>query len=262
MSFTFVLILLIATGPRLLNLSFDGICVGGPAICGIAWHAIIVVTSRCNWEKFSAGYITPAQRIAPLLILLLVILGYLSHISRIYYHNFLWYICVHQKFKKLKPRITCCCCCCFGTSQKKGAVHYRWRTSFNKKLTMQCYNVKLWKYNAILQDYNAILLPLLFRQAPRAGKKPTLKTTRMHRIAQSRMCQDWPKSHHGRRLRWGNPGHNWSVEPGQEGEIRRAADHAKELSPPCNNLQRGKGECDCSWWRFPRICLSQTIIST
>jgi len=52
--------------------------------------------SGCNWEKFSAGYITPAQRIAPLLILLLVILG-----------------------------ITCCCCCCFGTSQKKGAVHYR-----------------------------------------------------------------------------------------------------------------------------------------
>ena len=101
---------------------------------------------------------------------------------------FLWY-----KNFKLKLRITCCCCCCFGTSQKKGAVHYRWRTSFNKKLTMQCYNVKLWKYNAILQDYNAILLPLLFRQAPRAGKKPTLKTTRMHRIAQSRMCQDWPK---------------------------------------------------------------------
>jgi len=52
--------------------------------------------SGCNWEKFSAGYITPAQRIAPLLILLLVILG-----------------------------ITCCCCCCFGSSQKKGAVHYR-----------------------------------------------------------------------------------------------------------------------------------------
>lgn len=52
--------------------------------------------SGCNWEKFSAGYITPAQRIAPLLILLLIILG-----------------------------ITCCCCCCFGSSQKKGHVHYR-----------------------------------------------------------------------------------------------------------------------------------------
>ena len=33
------------------------------------------------------------------------------------------------------------------------------------------------------------MLPLLFRQAPRAGKKPTLKTTRMHRIAQSKIGQ-------------------------------------------------------------------------
>ena len=33
------------------------------------------IMTRCNWEKFSAGYITPTQRIAPLLILLLVIFG-------------------------------------------------------------------------------------------------------------------------------------------------------------------------------------------
>ena len=36
---------------------------------------LYIVILRCNWEKFSAGYITPAQRIAPLLILLLIILG-------------------------------------------------------------------------------------------------------------------------------------------------------------------------------------------
>ena len=46
--------------------------------CHFQVKSLIFVTFSCNWEKFSAGYITPAQRIAPLLILLLVILGWHS----------------------------------------------------------------------------------------------------------------------------------------------------------------------------------------
>ena len=44
----------------------------------------------------------------------------------------------------------------------------------------------------------------------------------------------------GQKVRWGNPGHNWSVEPGQEGEIRRAPDHAKELSPLATIFSEGR----------------------
>ena len=87
--------------------------------------SLIFVTFSCNWEKFSAGYITPAQRIAPLLILLLVILGWHS-----IWKPGVFLEVFHLSFSKLKcVRITCCCCCCFGSSQKKGAVHYRWAAS-------------------------------------------------------------------------------------------------------------------------------------
>ena len=111
-----------------------------------------IVFFRCNWEKFSAGYITPAQRIAPLLILLLIILGWYQSCI---FLEFIWVFVRQIRLTKtnIHIRITCCCCCCFGSSQKKGGFNYssnynysRWR-KLQRKIATQNYNIKWQKYN-------------------------------------------------------------------------------------------------------------------
>ena len=101
------------------------------------------VAFRCNWEKFSAGYITPAQRIAPLLILLLVILGW--YICRIFpeYISVIFAIYLCSLIFKTKIQDNLLLLLLLWNKPEEGSCPLQMKTNYKCQWQMTNFNTKL-----------------------------------------------------------------------------------------------------------------------